>query len=107
MVNKDLNFQTTLSSNAGMLQRTEPNVAFPYAIEVSKVLDCRLLSNPLPIIKLRCEVNRLEIGQRLELLLTDLESKKYIPLWCERTGNDFLEISEKCGTTKFVIQRNK
>ena len=92
MVNENLNFQTILTSNVEMIQRTEQEVPLQHLVPANKVLDCRLLSNPLPIIKLRCEMKQLEIGQRLELLLTDLESKKYIPLWCKRTGNDFLEI---------------
>lgn len=73
--------------------------------EPDRVLDCRLLYSPLPIIRLRCEMRKIEVGQILELLVTDLESKKYVPQWCNKTGNDFLEISGKCGVTKFVIQR--
>jgi len=107
MASKYIHFQTISSRKAGQIQRTKRNVAFPHKVQVDKVLDCRLLNSPLPIIKLRCEMKQLEIGHRLELLVTDLESKKYIPIWCKRTGNDFLEISGKCGVSKFIIYRKK
>ena len=68
-------------------------------------LDCRLLSSPIPTIKLRTEINKVQLGQTLEIRVTDLNSKDYIQKWCNKTGNKFLEFPEKCGVVRFIIQR--
>ena len=105
MANNNLEFETVSPSLVEEGQSIDQNTVLSQAVQVNKVIDCRLLSNPLPIIKLRCEINKMKIGQQVELLVTDLESKAYIPLWCKRTGNEFIETSGECGTIKFVIQR--
>ncbi len=72
-----------------------------------RILDCRLLTSPLPMIRFRCEMRKIVVGQILELLVTDLESRKYIPQWCNHTGNDFMEMTCNCGVTRFLIQRKQ
>ncbi len=78
-----------------------------HEIKPDRVLDCRLLSCPIPIICLRCGMKNISVGQILELLVTDLECIEYVPQWCNHTGNYFLEVTGKCGETRFFIRRNK
>ena len=70
-----------------------------------RILDCRLLSSPIPMIRLRSEIKKIKIGHTLEILVTNLDSKEYIQKWCNKTGNEFLEFPEKCGVLRFRIQR--
>ena len=90
-----------------MVQKHQEDHFLSNMVIPDRILDCRLLSSPLPIIRLRCEMTKIADGQILELLVTDLESQKYIPQWCNRTGNDFIEIPSYCGATRFIIQRKQ
>ncbi len=87
-----------------IIQKSQQDRFLSNMVIPDRILDCRLLSSPLPIIKLRCEMRKIKVGQILELLVTDLESIKFVPQWCNRTGNDFIEITGNCGVTRFVIQ---
>lgn len=71
------------------------------------LLDCRLLSSPIPCIKFRYQMSKLAVDQVLTLLVTDRLSIEYIPKWCERTGNDYLELPCKCGMTIFLVRCQK
>ena len=42
-----------------------------------------------------------------ELLGTDPGSKKDVPAWCKKTGNEFIEMSEKDGVSTFYIRKKK
>lgn len=90
-----------------MIQKPQEDRFLSNMVIPDRILDCRLLSSPLPIIRMRCEMRKIVVGQILELLVTDLESRKYIPQWCNRTGNDFIEIPSTCGVTRFIIQRKQ
>ncbi len=68
-------------------------------------LDCRGLSCPMPIIKLSKAVKGMKSGEVLEMIGTDPGSKTDIPAWCEKTGNEFLEMSEENGESKFYIKK--
>ena len=90
-----------------MGQKPQQDRLLTEMIVPDRILDCRLQTSPLPIIDCRCEMCKMRVGQILELLVTDLESMKYIPQWCNRTGNDFLEITCNRGVTRFLIRRQQ
>ena len=77
------------------------------ALDADHSLDCRVLSCPMPILKLAKKVKQIEVGQVLELLATDPGSKGDVPGWCSKTGNDFLESLEEDGVYKYYIRRTK
>ena len=72
---------------------------------VDKTVDCKGLSCPMPILRLTKEIKSLESGQVLELLGTDPGSRKDIPGWCEKTGNELLGNDEDGGVFKFYIKK--
>ena len=72
---------------------------------VDKTVDCKGLSCPMPILRLTKEIKGLDSGQVLELLGTDPGSKKDIPGWCEKTGNELLGNEEDGGVFKFYIKK--
>ncbi len=75
-------------------------------MKVDETLDCKGLSCPMPILKLAKAIKGMESGQVLELLGTDPGSKNDVPAWCEKTGNEFLElVEEDGGVNRFYIKK--
>lgn len=70
-----------------------------------RILDCRGLSCPMPILRLAKEMKSLQPGQVLNMLGTDPGSKKDVPAWCEKTGNELLSAVEVDGITTYAIRR--
>jgi tRNA 2-thiouridine synthesizing protein A len=76
-------------------------------VQIDHTLDCKGLSCPMPIVKLNATIKKIEVGQVLEMIGTDPGSKKDVPLWCKRTGNELLETIDESGVFRFIIQRKK
>ncbi len=76
-------------------------------VDIDMTLDCQGLSCPMPIVKLNATIKKIEVGQVLEMIGTDPGSKKDVPLWCKRKGNELLETIEEGGIFRFIIQRKK
>lgn len=72
---------------------------------VSKTLDCRGLYCPLPIVEMRKVMKGLAEGEAIKVLATDPGSKRDFTSWCEKTGNELLEASEKDGVFTYVIRK--
>jgi tRNA 2-thiouridine synthesizing protein A len=69
------------------------------------VLDCKGDCCPMPILKTKKAINNMESGQILKVLGTDVGSKKDMPSWCERTGNELLRMDEEDGVLIFYIKK--
>ena len=74
-------------------------------VKIDKTLDCKGLSCPMPILKLAKTMKGMESGLVLEMLGTDPGSKKDIPGWCKKTGNEYLGLKEADGVNKFYIRK--
>lgn len=74
-------------------------------MNVDQTLDCKGLSCPMPIIKLSKTMKKLNTGEVLEMIGTDPGSKTDVPAWCEKTGNEFIELQEEDGAFKFYIKK--
>ena len=72
-----------------------------------KTLDCRGLMCPMPILKTKKEIVKLEIGQILEVYSEDEGSREDFPRWARKTGNDFLGIFDNDGEdfARYFIKR--
>ena len=75
------------------------------AVQADQTLDCKGLSCPMPILKLAKTIKGMESGKVLELLGTDPGSKRDVPAWCEKTGNEFLGQEEEDGVYQFYIRK--
>lgn len=73
--------------------------------EVTKTLDTKGLSCPMPILKLAKEMKSLKSGEVLELLGTDPGSKTDVPKWCTKTKNELLDTNESDGVYTFYIKK--
>ena len=76
------------------------------AVQADQTLDCKGLSCPMPILKLAKTIKGMESGKVLELLGTDPGSKRDVPAWCEKTGNEFLGQEEEDGVYQFYIRKS-
>lgn len=74
---------------------------------VSKVLDCKGLACPMPIVKLSQEMTKLKIGDVVEMLSSDPGSLADVPSWAKATGQAVLENKQESGVIHFFIKRQK
>ena len=63
-------------------------------VKADIVLDAAGLVCPLPAVKTAMQLEKMEIGEILEVITTDEVSKVDLPLWCRQTGNELVDIVE-------------
>ena len=68
-------------------------------------LDCVGLFCPMPVLKTREAMRRLEPGQILEMMSDDPASEADVRSWTTRTGNDLMEIDRNGATFRFLIRK--
>jgi len=77
------------------MDKLEPNV----------FLDCKGLSCPMPVVKIKKALDSLESGQILLAEVTDKGSKADVPAMLKRTGNELLALEEKDDVFTFLIKK--
>jgi tRNA 2-thiouridine synthesizing protein A len=73
-------------------------------VEIDLELDCRGMFCPMPIVQLKKATKNMKPGQVLRLVATDPGSKRDVPAWAEKTGNDILDSNEEGKEFTFVIK---
>jgi tRNA 2-thiouridine synthesizing protein A len=73
--------------------------------KTKEVLDASGLNCPLPILKTKKALQKMESGQILEVLSTDAGSAKDIVAFCNQTGNKLIKTTECEGKFVFTIER--
>ena len=71
------------------------------------LVDCRGLSCPMPILRLKKELKNMKSGQIVEIWSTDPGSKKDMPDFAEKQGEKFLGYTDEAGYTKYLIQKGE
>ncbi|MCE1206978.1 MAG: sulfurtransferase TusA family protein [Spirochaetia bacterium] len=74
---------------------------------VTKVLDCKGLACPMPIVKLSQEMTKLKVGDVVEMLSTDPGSLADVPSWAKATGQAVIENKQEGGVIHFFVKRQK
>jgi TusA-related sulfurtransferase len=69
-------------------------------VDITKTLDARNLSCPMPVLKSKKALKDIEIGQVLEILATDPGSINDMAAWTRTTGHELLS-SEELGPKEF------
>lgn len=72
---------------------------------VTKTLDLKGLSCPMPIAKTAQAMRELVAGDVVEVLATDPGSVPDFKAWCENTGNELIEHTTEDGVYRFVIRK--
>ena len=61
-------------------------------IEIASTVDAVGLFCPLPVVKLKLELEKVELNQIVELLTDDSEVLEDLPAWCKATNDKLLLI---------------
>ena len=76
-------------------------------ITADKLVDARGTSCPGPILAAKKSITEVKTGGIMEVLASDVGTKKDIPAWCKKTGHEFLGLLEDAGTYKLYVKRMK
>ena len=74
-------------------------------MNVTRRLDVKGLSCPLPIVKTAKDMKQLASGELIEVLATDPGSVPDFNAWSKATGNALIEQSQDGGTYRFILQK--
>jgi tRNA 2-thiouridine synthesizing protein A len=74
-------------------------------ITPDEVVDLKGLSCPMPVLKTKKALDKIEGGKILQVDLTDAGSKSDLPAMIKRTGNELLEMTEGDGVYTFFIKK--
>ena len=77
----------------------------PMSAQITRTLDLKGLSCPLPIVKTAQAIRELQSGDLIEALATDPGSVPDFEAWCTTTGNELVEQSEADAVYRFVIRK--
>lgn len=79
----------------------------PDAIKTDQTLDCKGLLCPLPIIRTKQAIDKMELGQTLEMISTDPGSIPDMQAWSRRTGHELLDYTKNDGLFVFYIRKTE
>ncbi len=74
-------------------------------IAITRTLDVKGLSCPLPIVKTAQALKLMAPGEHIEVLATDPGSVKDFAAWSKTTGNEIVETSQEGGVFRFVLRK--
>ena len=74
-------------------------------IKADLLVDCRGLSCPMPILRLKKELRSLKPGETIEIWSTDPGSKKDMPDFAKQQGEEFLGYADGDGYTRYLFKK--
>jgi tRNA 2-thiouridine synthesizing protein A len=74
--------------------------------DVSQTLDASGLACPMPVVRTKQAIDKLEPGQVLEVISTDRGSLQDIPAWAGSTGNRVIEANDGGDRFTFLIEKS-
>ena len=72
---------------------------------ITMTLDLRGLTIPLPVARTAVAMAGLGSGARIEVLTSDPDSVRDLPVWARATGNRLVEQTQGSGWYRFVLQK--
>ena len=75
--------------------------------QAHQILDCIGLYCPMPVLNTKHEMDKLAIGEILEILADDPAAEEDLKAWAKRTGQKILEIEKTNEGMRFLIQKEK
>ncbi len=70
-----------------------------------ETLDASGLNCPLPILKTKKALSKMDTGKILEVISTDAGSIKDVEAFCNQTGNKLISTVEESGKYIFTIEK--
>ena len=75
--------------------------------QANQILDCIGLYCPMPVIRTKQEMDKLAVGETLEVLADDPAAEEDLKAWAKRTGHKILEIEKINEGLRFLIKKTK
>ncbi len=73
-------------------------------VGADEVLDVSGMCCPMPIVKVKQALSKMEAGKILKVIATDLGTKTDIPAWVKHNGDELLDMSEESGKFIYLIK---
>ena len=73
----------------------------------TKSIDVRGLYCPEPVFRTKMEVERLKIGDTIQVVADDPESEEDISRWVNRSGHQLISLNKNDKDLEFVIKKAK
>jgi|TARA_B100001167_G_C16593098_1_gene222349 tRNA 2-thiouridine synthesizing protein A len=74
-------------------------------MKIDQALDVKGLVCPIPVLKTKQLISKMQSGQILEISATDPAAKEDIPAWANRSGHELLELTEENNYIKFYLRK--
>ena len=71
------------------------------------VIDCRNTLCPLPVVRLRQEIDKAAVGKVLRVLATDPASVQDMPAFARNTGHELLYTTRNDGVYEFYFRKEE
>jgi tRNA 2-thiouridine synthesizing protein A len=75
--------------------------------QAHQILDCIGLYCPMPVIRTKQEMDKLAVGETLEVLADDPAAEEDLKAWAKRTGQKILEIEKTNEGLRFLIKKTQ
>jgi TusA-related sulfurtransferase len=75
------------------------------AVTPKTTLDAKGLACPLPVVKARLEIEKLQAGDVLEVLATDPGSVADFDNWTKMSGHELVDSSQDDGVYTYLIKK--
>jgi len=76
-------------------------------VKVDRTLDCVGLYCPEPVFRTRQEIDKMNVGQVLEIIADDPAAEADIQSLVKRTGQKLMEIRKEDSRIRFLIRKVK
>lgn len=73
--------------------------------DIAQTLDVRGLACPMPVVKTKLAIDKLEPGQVIEVLATDRGALVDIPAWAAATGHHMVEVRDEPDRLVFLVEK--
>jgi tRNA 2-thiouridine synthesizing protein A len=74
-------------------------------ITIDRKLDTSGLQCPLPILKAKAEIARMQAGEVLQVIATDRHAPIDFRVYCQSTGHEFLQLEESSENLTMLIRK--
>jgi Predicted redox protein, regulator of disulfide bond formation len=72
---------------------------------MAATLDAKGLTCPMPLVKTRGALSRIDLGETLTVFVTDPTSYIDISLFCDTTGQDLISVEERDEVYVYTIRK--
>jgi tRNA 2-thiouridine synthesizing protein A len=86
---------------------TKELVGLPKGLKPNRMLDCLGLFCPEPVFQTRMEIDKLQIGETLEVLADDPAAEEDIKRLTKALDQELVEFKKEDGKLRFLIKRIK